>query len=221
MLTRLAHHSGSNGLIYKMSTLFIFPFLGYLCGSLPFSVWITRLVKGVDVRDTGSGHATTTNTIRQAGFGWGALVFILDFAKGFIPTYLAFYAEREAISPYIIALTAALAVAGHCWPVFAGFRGGMGLTTLGGALLAVNSLAFLICVAILILLVLVVRHSARASVFAGILAAPILWLSGIRDISFWVAVLGGLIIAARFLMDWNRKYRELWLDRARADKDPG
>jgi len=204
-----------------MSTLFIFPFLGYLCGSLPFSVWITRLVKGVDVRDTGSGHATTTNTIRQAGFGWGALVFILDFAKGFIPTYLAFYAEREAISPYIIALTAALAVAGHCWPVFAGFRGGMGLTTLGGALLAVNSLAFLICVAILILLVLVVRHSARASVFAGILAAPILWLSGIRDISFWVAVLGGLIIAARFLMDWNRKYRELWLDRARADKDPG
>jgi len=203
-----------------MSTLFIFPLLGYLSGSLPFSVWITRRVKGVDVRETGSGHATTTNTIRQAGFGWGALVFLLDFAKGFIPTYLAIHAGREAGPSYIVALTAALAVAGHCWPLFAGFRGGMGLTTLGGALLAVNSLAFLICVAILILLVLVVRHSARASVFAGILAAPILWLAGIRDISFLVAVLGGMIIIARFLMDWNRKYRELWLDREKADKPP-
>jgi len=50
---------------------FLLPVLGYLFGSLPFSIWITRFVKGVDVRDSGSGHATTTNTIRQAGFGWG------------------------------------------------------------------------------------------------------------------------------------------------------
>ena len=56
----------------------LFPLLGYLSGSLPFSIWVTRLVKHVDVRDAGSGHATTTNTIRQAGFGWGALVAILD-----------------------------------------------------------------------------------------------------------------------------------------------
>jgi glycerol-3-phosphate acyltransferase PlsY len=55
-----------------METLspFIFPLLGYLSGSLPFSVWVTRFAKGVDVRSAGSGHATTTNTIRQAGFGW-------------------------------------------------------------------------------------------------------------------------------------------------------
>lgn len=220
MLTRMPHHSGSSGFIANMSALLIFPLLGYLCGSLPFSVWVTRRVKGVDLRDTGSGHATTTNTIRQAGLGWGALVFVLDFAKGFIPTYLAIHAGREASPVYIIALTAALAVAGHCWPLFAGFRGGMGLTTMGGALSAVNFLAFLICVAILILLVLVVRHSARASVFAGILAAPILWLAGIRDTAFWIAVFGGMIIIARFLMDWNRKYRELWLDREKTDKDP-
>jgi glycerol-3-phosphate acyltransferase PlsY len=70
-------------------TYFLFPILGYLFGSLPFSVWITRYVKHVDLRDSGSGHATTTNTIRQAGFGWGALVLILDISKGFIPTYLA------------------------------------------------------------------------------------------------------------------------------------
>ena len=70
-------------------TVLGFALLGYLSGSLPFSVWITRFIKGVDVRDSGSGHATTTNTIRQAGFGPGAAVLILDLAKGFIPTWLA------------------------------------------------------------------------------------------------------------------------------------
>jgi glycerol-3-phosphate acyltransferase PlsY len=193
----------------------LFPIFGYLCGSLPFAIWITRLVKGVDVRDTGSGHATTTNTIRQAGFGWGALVLVMDIAKGFLPVYLA---VKYSENPWVIAATAALAAAGHCWPVFAQFRGGMGLATLGGTLLAVNLLAFLVCLAVLILLVLVVRHSARASVFTGILAAPTLWLLNVRDVSMYIAVAGGLVIAFRFLIDWNRKYRELWLDRGGSGK---
>src|SRR5690242_6428988 len=117
----------------------IFPMLGYLCGSLPFSIWLTRFAKGVDVRDAGSGHATTTNTIRQAGFGWGALVLILDIAKGFLPVFLA---AKYSGNLWVIAITAACTVIGHCWPVFAGFRGGMGLATFGGALLAVNLTAF-------------------------------------------------------------------------------
>lgn len=194
---------------------FLFPLLGYLSGSLPFSVWVTRLVKGVDVREAGSGHATTTNTIRQAGFGWGALVAILDLAKGFIPVYLALHVGRDAlrISPYIIPLTAALAVAGHCWPIFAQFRGGMGLAALGGALLAVNWFSVVIALGLLLTLVLVIRHSARASVLAGILVAPLFWLLNLRGMEMWVALAGGLVIAYRFLIDWNRKYRELWLDR--------
>src|ERR1051326_4641036 len=77
------------GLTMQSLLSVLFPILGYLFGSLPFSVWVTRFAKGVDVRDAGSGHATTTNTIRQAGFGWGALVAILDVTKGFIPVYLA------------------------------------------------------------------------------------------------------------------------------------
>ncbi|HNH25443.1 MAG TPA: hypothetical protein PLR93_00400, partial [Anaerolineales bacterium] len=88
-----------------------------------------------------------------------------------------------------------------------------GLATAGGSVLALNPLAFVICLGLLILLVLVVRHSARASVFAGILFAPVLWLLSIRDVAFWVAVGAGAVIAVRFLIDWNRKYRELWLDR--------
>lgn len=196
-------------------TNFLFPILGYLLGSLPFAIWVTRYVKNVDVRDSGSGHATTTNTIRQAGFGWGALVLLLDIAKGFVPTYLA---ARFSGEVWVVALTATAAVIGHCWTIFAGFRGGMGLATFGGGILAVSPLGFLIYLAVLILLVLVVRHSARASVFAGILIAPVLWLFNIRDVAFWVALGAGIVIAIRFLIDWNRKYRELWLDR---DTDHG
>lgn len=191
-------------------TNLLFPLLGYLFGSLPFSIWITHLVKNVDVRDSGSGHATTTNTIRQAGFGWGALVLVLDIAKGFLPTYLAAHYSGEM---WVIAVTAAFAVIGHCWTIFAGFRGGMGLATAGGGILAVSPLGFLICLGLLILLVLMIRHSARASVFAGILFAPVLWLFNIRDTALWVALGAGAVIAFRFLIDWNRKYRELWLDR--------
>jgi glycerol-3-phosphate acyltransferase PlsY len=187
-----------------------FGLVGYLSGSLPFAIWITRLVKGVDVREAGSGHATTTNTIRQAGILPGALVFVLDVAKGFGPTWLALhYAPAAWIAP----MTAALAVIGHCWPVFAGFRGGMGLATANGGMVASAPVAILIIYAMLGILTLILRHSARASVVAGILFAPLLWLVGLRGTVLYIGAAVGIVIAFRFLIDWNRKYRELWLDR--------
>jgi glycerol-3-phosphate acyltransferase PlsY len=189
-----------------------FGLLGYLCGSLPFAVWITQLVKGVDVRASGSGHATATNTLRQAGFLPGAAVFILDVAKGFAPTWLALH---YAPAPWIAALTAALAVVGHCWPLFAGFRGGMGLAPANGGMMVVFPFAILITYAVLGLLTLILRHSARASVITGILFAPLLWLIGLRGPVLWIAGAVGLVVAVRFLIDWNRKYHEVWLDRAK------
>jgi acyl phosphate:glycerol-3-phosphate acyltransferase len=187
-----------------------FAVLGYLFGSLSPSIWITRLLKGVDVRNSGSGHATTTNTIRQAGLGPGVVVFILDLTKGFIPTWLAL---RYAPAEWIIPITAGMAVLGHCWPLFAGFRGGMGLATAGGGLLAVQPLGFLIGVGLLISLVLVIHHGARASVATGVLLSPALWAFGLRGTVIWIGIAVGLVIAFRFLIDWNRQYRELWLDR--------
>ncbi len=190
-----------------------FALAGYLSGSLPFSIWVTRLVKGVDVRDSGSGHATATNTIRQAGFGSGALVLVLDIAKGFVPVWLAL---NDAPAVWIVPVTAALAVIGHCWPVFAQFRGGMGLATAGGGLLAVSPPAFLIAAAILVLLTLIIHHGARASTITGIALAPVFWLFGLHGIELWIAAAVGPVIACRSLVDWNRKYRELWLDREKA-----
>jgi len=193
----------------------LFPILGYLFGSLPFSIWVTRFVKGVDVRDAGSGHATTTNTIRQAGFGWGALVAILDVTKGFLPTFLAI---KYSNNVWVIVLTAALAVAGHCWPVFAQFRGGMGIATFGGALLATNWFSAIIGLGLLLALVLIIHHGARASFFTGILIAPLFWLFHLRGLELWIALACGLVMAYRFLIDWNRKYRELWLDREKSQQ---
>jgi len=199
--------------LYSRSMTFLsllFPVLGYLSGSLSFSIWVTRYVKNVDVRDAGSGHATTTNTVRQAGFVWGALVLLLDLTKGFVPTYLALKFSNPI---WIIALTAACAVIGHCWPLFAQFRGGMGLAAFGGSLLSINGFAFVIGLGLLLLLTITIRHSARAAVFTGILVAPVFWLFNLRGNEIWVALACGIVIAIRFLIDWNRQYRELWLDR--------
>jgi acyl phosphate:glycerol-3-phosphate acyltransferase len=191
-----------------------FGLLGYLCGSLPFAVWITRLVKGVDVRAAGSGHATTTNTIRQAGLLPGAAVFILDVAKGFTPTWLALhYTQHIAPAGWIAALAAALAVVGHCWPLFADFRGGMGLAPANGGMMAAFPFAILITYALVGLLTLILRHSARASLITGLLIAPLLWAIGLRGPVLWIAGAVGLVVALRFLIDWNRQYHEPWLDR--------
>lgn len=184
--------------------------LGYLSGSLPFSIWITRVVKKVDVRDSGSGHATTTNTIRQAGWIPGLVVLVFDFLKGYLPTWLAL---RYSTTNWVPPVVAALAVVGHCWPLFADFRGGMGLATAGGGLFAAGGNLFFIGLAMLILLVLIMRHSARAALFTGVLMAPLFYVIGARGMVIWLATASGSVLAIRFFSDWNRKYRELWLDR--------
>lgn len=170
------------------------------------------MVKGFDVRDAGSGHATATNTFRQAGLFPGLLVLALDLAKGFVPTFLAIrYGQLIWIAP----LTAGLAVVGHCWPIFAGFHGGMGLATGGGAVLAVSPLAFVICFGVLVALTLMLRHSARASVISSLLFPLVLWLFRMQIQPIAVAGAVGIVIAVRFLRDWHREYSELWLDRGK------
>jgi glycerol-3-phosphate acyltransferase PlsY len=194
--------------------ILIFALFGYISGSLPFALWVTRIVKGIDVRDVGSGHVTTTNTIRQAGWGPGLLVFVFDAGKGFLPTFLALRAELPG---WAVALTAALAVVGHCWPIFAQFRGGMGLATTGGSFLAVEPIAFVIGLGVLIILVLAIRHAARASLFTGLIIPIVFWAFGFQGTILYVAIAAGLVIAIRFTIDGNRQYRELWLDREGED----
>ena len=95
----------------------------------------------------------------------------------------------------------------------------MGIATAGGGVLAASALAFLIGAALLIFLTLVMRHGARASVVAGLITAPVYWLLGLRGPEFWIAIFAGVVIAIRFLGDWNRHYSELWLDRKKRSEE--
>jgi glycerol-3-phosphate acyltransferase PlsY len=89
----------------------------------------------------------------------------------------------------------------------------MGLASANGGLMAIAPMAILITAALLIMLTLIIRQSARASVVAGLLFAPVLWVTGLRGPVIWVAIVVGMIITLRFTIDWNREYKELWLDR--------
>lgn len=187
-----------------------FGLLGYFCGSLSFALWITRLVKGVDVRMGGSGHATATNTMRTAGWGAFIAVLILDLGKGYLPVWLA---HNYSSVNWVVGVTAMLVVLGHCLPIFAGFKGGMGLAAAGGALLAVSPLAFVVGLGILIGLTLILHHSARAAVITGAALPVVYWGLGWGGSLVWTAIGVGIVISLRFITDWNRQYRELWLDR--------
>jgi len=188
----------------------VFGLLGYLSGSLSFALWVTRLLKGVDVRDEGSRHATATNTMRAAGWGAFLSVLILDICKGYVPTRIAMNYSSTA---WIVGITAMFVVIGHCWPIFAGFKGGMGLAAAGGAILALSPTAFLVGLGVLIALTLLLHHSARAAVLLGVSLPLIFGGIGWRGELIWVASGVGIVIAVRFLSDWNRQYKELWLDR--------
>ena len=184
--------------------------VAYLLGSLPFGVWVGRLFIGRDVRAGGSGHSGATNTLRQAGWAAGVLVLVLDIGKGFAAEWLAVRFEAGPIAQIV---NAAAVVVGHCWPVFAGFRGGMGLATAGGALLPVYPLGFVLGLGLVIAAMLILRHSARGSVVTGVLLGPTIWLFTRSTQLTLIGLAVGLVIAVRFFSDWKRVYREMWLDR--------
>ena len=188
--------------------------VAYLLGSIPFGVWIGWVLLRRDVRADGSGHSGATNTLRQAGWGAGVLVLALDLGKGFLAEWLALRFGTHALTPYG---AAAAVVVGHCWPVFAGFRGGMGMATAGGVLLAAYPLGFALGLGLAALGSLVLRHSARGNVTAGLLVGPAIWLLTRSTNAALIGLTVGAVVAVRALRDWKRVYREVWLDRGKKE----
>ncbi len=193
----------------------LFPLVGYLLGSLAFAVWLPRCVAGIDIRTGGSGHAGATNTMRHIGWGWGLVVFALDVLKGYVAVAVA---QAAGAGTLIVALTAAAAVAGHIWPVFADLRGGMGNAPTFGALLAVSPLGALLAVGWLIAWVLLLHHTARGNALAAATAWALFWAVGLTGAPLAVAIALAPVVTLRFAQDWQRQYRELWLDRSGSDE---
>ena len=108
-------------------------FLAYLIGALPFSIIAGKILKGIDIREYGSGNAGATNTFRILGKKAGIPVLCLDILKGFISVSLAHYSEFGSNTEMFINISLAFGVAavlGHVFPVYVGFRGGKGVATL-------------------------------------------------------------------------------------------
>src|ERR1700761_12778 len=148
--------------------------LAYLCGSIPTAVWIGQAFYGVDVREYGSGNAGATNTFRVLGKKAGIPVMLLDILKGWTATNLAYFIgvsttgsyNSVAYTNYALALGIA-AVMGHLFPVFAGFRGGKGIATLLGMVLAIHLQAALLCIFVFIVTLFITRYVSLGSILAG------------------------------------------------------
>jgi glycerol-3-phosphate acyltransferase PlsY len=108
---------------------------GYLVGSIPFGLLLGRLRRGLDVREVGSGSMGTTNVLRAIGPGAAAATFALDVAKGAAAVRVARSLDAGAAGEVAAGLAA---MAGHSWPVFAGFRGGKSVATAFGVVLELS-----------------------------------------------------------------------------------
>jgi glycerol-3-phosphate acyltransferase PlsY len=146
--------------------------LSYLLGSIPTG-YILGLCAGVDVRKTGSGNIGATNVARAVGKGQGVATLLADVAKGFIPAYLA---TQLGLAQSAAAIIGAAAFLGHLYPIFLKFKGGKGVATALGVMLALAPMAALVLLVAFAVVMLASRIVSLSSM-AGALTAPIaLWL---------------------------------------------
>lgn len=151
--------------------------VAYLIGSISPSILLAK-ARGVDIKKEGSGNAGTTNTLRVLGTKAAVITLIIDVCKGFLAVYLGAYLSAfagEFVMQQTTYLCAVGVVCGHIWPIYFRFKGGKGIATAFGAILAVNWIIALICLAIVALGVLVTKRMSVGSLLGG-LALPFLCL---------------------------------------------
>ena len=153
-----------------MLSLTLILVLSYLLGSISPSIILSRLIKGVDVRTTGSGNAGMTNAIRLLGAKWGAVVALIDLAKGFFAAMVVtslFYSGIQIpfFDETLVRILAGVAsVVGHIWTIFFGFKGGKGVLTVTGAILGVAPAEIGICFLIFLIVLGLFRYVSLGSI---------------------------------------------------------
>ena len=152
----------------------------YLLGSVPFGYLIVRAKVGADVRESGSGATGATNVSRRAGKLAGIVTLLLDAAKGALAVLLARWLLTDDFGlNWWVAAASILAVMGHCFPVWLGFRGGKGVATGVGVFLNLSPLA-VACAALIFILVLVsTRYVSLGSILATAAFPLLVWLMSI------------------------------------------
>jgi glycerol-3-phosphate acyltransferase PlsY len=150
----------------------------YLLGAIPFGYVLVRLLRGVDLREVGSGNLGATNAGRLLGAKWFAVVFVFDFLKGFVPAFVfGRLAVRWFDAPETIGLLYGFAaMAGHIWPVYLGFRGGKGVATAAGAVTGIAPAPTGIAALVFLLVFLPFRIVSLSSISAAV-ALPIAYVA--------------------------------------------
>ncbi len=151
---------------------FVFVLVSYLFGALPIGLLVGRMVKGIDVRDYGSGNIGASNVWRTMGPFWGIAVFLFDFCKGFFPAHLAGRVpEAGHWLPVVVGLAAIL---GHNFSPFLRFKGGKGVATSLGVVYGLSPLAAAVGFAVWGLCLLVTRYISVSSVIAAVVTSLVL-----------------------------------------------
>ena len=181
-----------------METLYVLAaaLAAYLIGSLSFAVIVSRAMGLSDPRSYGSGNPGATNVLRSGNKLAAVLTLVLDALKGWLPVFLvARFGEPYGLGEGAMAMVALAAFLGHLWPVFFRFRGGKGVATAAGVLLALNLWLGLATLATWILIALFFRYSSLAAIVAALFAPfyqLLIW--GRSPIALAVAVMGALLI---------------------------
>lgn len=147
----------------------------YLIGSIPTSIITGKILRGIDIREHGSGNAGGTNVFRVLGWKPGLFVMLFDVFKGFVAAYWlpGWIAPAAAAAPLLPLGAGIAAVFGHIWTLFAGFRGGKGVGTAAGMLIALFPQAVLYCL-LVFAVVLATTRIVSVSSMAAAIAFPVI-----------------------------------------------
>ena len=172
-----------------MLTYLIIIIIAYLLGNISTSYIVAKKLAGVDIRTQGSGNAGSTNVLRTLGKKAGAFTFAGDVLKGFIAVWMAkIIAYVLHIDVTICAYLAVVAVVlGHNYPVFLGFKGGKGVATSLGSMLAMNPVTALTCLGFFIIIVALTKYVSLVSIL-GIGLSPILMIINHNLKGVWVTL---------------------------------
>jgi glycerol-3-phosphate acyltransferase PlsY len=185
--------------------------IAYLLGSIPTAVWVGRIFYGKDVREFGSGNAGATNTFRVLGKKAGIPVLLFDILKGSIAVYLACYFVdyQEGTSDFVnYQLVLGIGVLiGHIFPVYVGFRGGKGIATLLGIMIAIHPQAAFSCIGIFLAVFLLTKYVSLGSMISAICFPLLIILVFKSEIPF--LVIFSIFIAIMVLITHQKNIERL------------
>ncbi|MHB8906715.1 MAG: glycerol-3-phosphate 1-O-acyltransferase PlsY [Melioribacteraceae bacterium] len=180
-----------------MLNLIFVVILSYLAGSIPTSIIVSKLVRGIDIREHGSGNAGGSNVFRILGWKYGVLVILLDALKGALAVIIVarLYLDSfpfKNITPFddftlVQIICGVAAVIGHIWTIFAGFRGGKGIATGLGVLIMIVTVDMALALGVFFLVVSLSRYISLGSIAAAV-AVPLILV--IRENLFGIDIQG-------------------------------